>query len=184
MGIALDGHAPCVIAKREQKKVKYRTTGNKNQVTVIACVNASGQCIPPFINFYAKRLNMEWRKDDVGTAYGLSAKGCVDSELLKGWLSEYFLAHAVGSHPLLLVLDGHSSHYQPELILYARKFSIILFCLPPHITHESQPLDTSVFKSLKQNWQHACYNFIQSNPSLAITKYRFSGLFNEAYGKP
>ena len=42
MGIALDGHAPRVVAKRGQKKVRYRTSGNKNQVTVIACVNASG----------------------------------------------------------------------------------------------------------------------------------------------
>ena len=75
-GIALDGHAPRVIAKKGQKKVRYRTTGNKNQVFIIACVNSSGQCIPPFVDFDAKRLNMEWRNDEVvGTAYGLSAKG-------------------------------------------------------------------------------------------------------------
>ena len=183
-GIALDGHAPRVIAKRGQKKVRYRTTGNKNQITVIACVSASGQCIPPFVIFDAKRMNMEWRKDEVvGTAYGLSAKGWVDSELFRGWLSEHFLAHAVGARPLLLLLDGHSSHYQPELISFAREFGIIIFYLPPHTTHESQPLDASVFKSLKQNWQNACHNFIQSNPSMSITKCRFSGLFNEAWGK-
>ena len=139
---------------------------------MIACVSASGQCIPPFVIFDAKRLNMEWRNDEVvGTAYGLSANGWVDSELFKGWLSEHFVAHAVGARPLLLLLDGHSSHYQPELISYAREFGIIIFCLPLHTTHESQPLDASVFKSLKQNWQNACHNFIQSNPSLAITKY-------------
>ena len=45
------------------------------------------------------------------------------------------------------------------------------------------PLDASVFKPLKQNWQNACHNFIQSNPSLSITKCRFSGLFNEAWSK-
>ena len=130
-------------------------------------------------------LNMKWRKDEVfGTAYGLSTKGWVDSELFRGWLSEHFLAHAVGARPLLLLLDGHSSHYQPDLITYTRELGIIIiFCLPLHTTHESQPLDASVFKSLKQNWQHTCHKFIQSNPSLAITKYRFSGLFSEAWGK-
>ena len=103
-GIALDGHAPRVVAKRGQKKVRYRTTGNKKQVTVVACVNASGQCIPPFVIFDAKRLNMQWRKGEViGTAYGLSQKGWVDSELFRGWLSEYFLVHAVGARPLLLL---------------------------------------------------------------------------------
>ena len=58
-GITSDGHAPRVIAKRGQKKVRYRTTGNKNQITVIACVSASGQCIAPFVIFDAKRMNTQ-----------------------------------------------------------------------------------------------------------------------------
>ena len=118
-----------------------------------------------------------------GTSYGLSEKGWVDSKLFKGWLSEHFLANAVGVRPILLLLDGHSLHYQPEYVSFAREYGIILFCLPPHMTHESQPLDASVFKLLKQNWQNTCHNFIQSNPSLSITKCRFSGLFNEAWSK-
>ena len=100
---------------------------------------------------------MEWRKDEVvETAYSLSTKGWVDFELFRGWLSEHFLAHAVGARPLLLPLDDHSSHYQPELTTYAREFGIIIFCLPSQTTHKSQPLDANVFKLLKQNWQHAC----------------------------
>ena len=174
-GIALDGHASRIVAKRGQKKVKYRTSGNINQITVIACVSASGQCIPPFVIFDAKWLNMEWRKDEVvGTSYGLSDNGWVDSELFRGWLSEHFHSHAVSNRPVLLLLDGQSLHYQLELISYAKQYKV----------HESQPqLDASIFRSLKQNWQHACHNFIQSNPSLAITKYRFSSLFKEAWGK-
>ena len=85
----------------------------------------------------------------------MSAKGWVDSELFRGWLMDHFLQYAVAARPLLLVLDGHSSHYQPELVQYAKEKDVILFCLPPHTTHESQPLDISVFKPLKQNWQNA-----------------------------
>ena len=149
---------------------------------MITCVSASSQCIPPFVIFDAKRLSMDWRNYEiVGTSYGLSDKGWVDSELFRGWLEEHFLAHAVGSRPILLLLNEHSSHYQPQLIEHAKKFVVIIFCLPPHTTHESQPLDASVFKSLKQNWQQVCHQFTQSNPSLAITKYRFSGLLYEAW---
>ena len=91
-GIALDGHAPEVVAKRGQKEVRYRISGNQSQITVIVCVSASGQCIPLFVIFDAKRLNMEWRNSEVvGTAYGLSTKGWVDSELFRGWLAEHFL---------------------------------------------------------------------------------------------
>lgn len=131
-GICLDGHAPRVVALKGQKKVRYRTSGNKNQVTVIACVSASGQCIPPFVIFDAKRLNQDWRKGEVaGTSYGLSDNGWVDTELFKGWLVEHFNENAVGSRPILLLMDGHSSHFQPEIIEFARKYKIIMFCLPP-----------------------------------------------------
>ena len=183
-GMCLDAHAPRVLALKGQKKVRHRTSGNKNQITVIACLSASGQCIPPFVIFDAKRLNLDWRKDEVvGTSYGLSSNGWVDSELFKGWLVQHFVANAVGDCPILLLLDGHSSHFQPDLIQFARQYGIIMFCLPPHTTHESQPLDTSVFKSLKHNWNCACQSFIQSHPSQAITKYHFSGLLNQAWGK-
>ena len=56
-------------------------------------------------------------------------------------------------------------------------------CLPPHSTHESQPLDASVFKPLKQNWNDACSKFMQQNPGKVITKYNFSPLLNEAWNK-
>ena len=153
-GISLDGHAPRVIALKGQKKVRYRTSGNKNQITVIACVSASGQCIPPFVIFDAKRLNNDWRKDEVpGCSYGLSDKGWVDSGLFKG---EHFIEHAVSARPLLLLLDGHSSYYQPELINFTKQYEIVLFCLPTHTTHENQPLDASILKSLN-HWQAVCY---------------------------
>ena len=77
----------------------------------------------------------------------VSNNGWVDSELFRDSLSA-FPTHAVGAHPLLLLLDGHSSHYQPQLIEYVREFGVIMFCLPPQTTNESQPLDASVSKSL------------------------------------
>ena len=73
-----------------------------------------------------------------GTRYGLSDTGWVDTYLFKKWLKDHLLEHAVASRPLPLILDGHGSHYQPELIKYARDNGVILLCLPPHTTHESQ----------------------------------------------
>ena len=70
----------------------------------------------------------------------------MDTELFKSWLKDHLLKYAVGNRPLLLVLDGHSTHYQPELIKYAKSNDVVLICLSPHTTHESQPLDASMFK--------------------------------------
>ena len=183
-GMPLNHSAPKIVTGRGHKKVRYRTSGNKSQITVIGCVSATGHAIPPFVIFDSKSLNMEWREGEVpGTSYGLSNKGWVDTELFRGWLTDHFLEHAVGVRPLLVLLDGHSSHFQPDLIRFAREHDIILFCLPPHTTHESQPLDASVFKPLKQNWQDACHDYVQTHPGKAVTKYQFSELLHKAWDR-
>jgi len=181
-GMPLDHRPPKVVAQRGQKKVRCRTSGNRSQVTVIACVSATGHSIPPYVIFDAKGMNYEWMKGEVpGTRYAVSDTGWVDTELFKGWLVMHLLKHAVAGRPLLLVLDGHSTHYQPETIKFAQQNGVIMMCLPPHTTHESQPLDASVFKPLKQNWHKACHKFVQRNPGKVITKYDFSPLLHEAW---
>ena len=181
-GMPLDHRPPKIVTRKGQKKVRYRTSGNKSQITVIGCISAVGQAIPPFVIFDAKNLNVEWTNGEVpGTTYGLSEKGWVDTELFRGWLVDHFLKHAVATRPLFLLLDGHSSHYQPELIHFAKDHDIVLFCLPPHTTHESQPLDTTVFGPLKQHWRSVCHEYMQSNPGKLVTKYQFSPLLNKAW---
>ena len=124
----LEHHSPHVLAREGQRKVRYRTSGNKSQVTVIGCINAAGQAIPPFVIFDAKSLNMEWTKGEVvGTMYGLSSRGWVDMELFKGWCSDHFFNYAVPACPLLLLLDGHGSHYNPEAIRLAKENDVIMF---------------------------------------------------------
>jgi len=93
----LNHSAPKIITGRGHKKVRYRTSGNKSQITVIGCVSTTGHAIPLFVIFDSKSLNMEWRKDEVpGTSYELSSKVWVDTELFRGWLTDHFLEHAVG----------------------------------------------------------------------------------------
>ena len=137
-GIPFDHKTPNVITEKNVKKVRYRTSGRKGQVTIVACASAAGQVIPPMIIFDAKNLQHAWTKGEVpGTKYGLSEKGWINCDLFEGWLAEHFLQHAVSSRPLLLLLDGHSTHFQPEVVRYARKHDVIMLCLPPHTTHES-----------------------------------------------
>lgn len=50
-GMPLDHRPPKVVTKKGQKKVRCRTSGNKSQITVISCVSATGQVVPPFVIF-------------------------------------------------------------------------------------------------------------------------------------
>ena len=81
--------------------------------------------------------------------YGCSDKGWNTIQLFESWLSDHFLTNAVSARPLMLILDGYSTHNQPDVIHYAREKDVIILCLPPHTTHETQPLDFAKFSPLK-----------------------------------
>ena len=183
-GIPLDHRSPCVLARKGQKKVRYSSTGNKSQITVVGCINAIGQALPPFIVFDAKHLNMQWAVGEVpGTTFGLSDSGWMDMILFKKWFLKHFLCHVGSGRPVLLLMDGHSSHYNIEAVTLARTNDVILFTLVPHTTHEMQPLDTAVFAPLKTHWQDSCHCYLQSHPGTLITKYQFNQVFSEAWLK-
>ena len=74
------------------------------------------------------------------------------------------------------LLDGHST---PNVARYGKENHIIMLCLPPHTTHETQPLDCGVFAPLKSHWTWECHDFIQRNPGKVITKCNF--LFSQAW---
>ena len=50
-GIPLDPKPPKVLCKKGQKKIRYRSSGNKSQITVLGCANAIGQSMPPLCYF-------------------------------------------------------------------------------------------------------------------------------------
>ena len=59
-----------------------------------------------------------WTANEVpGTGYEFSDKGWTTTDLFEGWLTEHFFEFAVCGSPLLLLLAGHSAHYQPEVII-------------------------------------------------------------------
>ncbi len=69
--------------------------------------------------------------------------GCLTKN---GLFDLWFNHHAPAARPILLLLDGHSSHYTPSFI---KKERVIAFCLPPHTSHITQPLDKGPFSPLK-----------------------------------
>lgn len=137
---------------------------------------------PPFVIFDRKTLNPELTTGDIpGTLYGLSNKGWINQELFKGWFYQHFLPSVPSVRPLLLIMDGHSSHFCPEIIRMSARDKIILFTLPPHTTHISQPLDRGCFAPLKVCWKKVCHLFYSNNPGRIITRYDFFSLFAEAW---
>ena len=82
---------------------------------------------------------------------------------------------------MLLLLDGHSTHFTPEAIQASKKHGIEVIALPPHTTHQAQPLDVSFFKSLKSHWSNVCHEYMSENVGHVVTKFQFSALFSKAW---
>ena len=146
------------------------STGTNGQVTVLACYNAAGYTIPATVIFDRKTLKPERTSGEVpGTMYGLSSSGWVDTELFELWFCQ---AHTPPARPLLLLIDGHSSHYQPGFVKKAAEEQVIVFCLPPHTTHCTQPLDKGCFGPLKMFWHH-----LATNTEKIVTRFQSSQQF-------
>ena len=59
---------------------------------------------------------------------------------------------------------------------------VIVFVLPPHTSHLSQPLDRGCFSPSKSYWKKVCHQFYsKNNAQKNITSYDFVGLFSEAW---
>ena len=141
-GMPLNPKSFKTIHVRGDRNPLAASSGNKSQITVHACVSASGNYLPPMVIWDRKTLKWEWTIGEVpGTLNGLSPKGWMDMDLFEKWFNGHFLRYAPSVRPLLLLLDGHSSHFSPVAVKMAAEEQVIMFALPPNTTHLSQPLD-------------------------------------------
>ena len=183
-GLPLNPKCLKVIDEVGSKNPSYLTGNSKSQITVLACTSAAGYALPPFVIFARKSINPALTKGEVpGTLYGLSETGWMNRELFNHWLIEHFLLYAPPTRPLLLLLDGHSTHYCPETIKVAAENEVIMCALPPHTTHLTQPLDRGCFAPLKVVWRQVCHEFSVQNPGKVVTQYEFCSLFAKAWYK-
>ena len=181
-GMPLDPCPPKVITQKGIKHSVSITTGDKAQITTLACCCAAGYVIPPLVVFDRKKLKSEMTVGEVpGTMYGLSSNGWMDTELFELWFKHHFFMHVPSCRPILLMMDGHSTHFQPSVVRMAAKEEVILFCLPPHSIHLTQPLDKGCFGPLKSAWKEVCHDFLIKNPGKVVTRYEFSALFGKAW---
>ena len=157
------------------------SSGDKTHITVLVCVLASGYTLPPMVIYKRKYLTPELIRGEIeGAIYELS----LSADLFYEWFHQHFLEYAPSVRPLLLLLDGHSSHYNPVFIrCKAYESGVIVFCLPLHTTHLCQPLDVTCFHSLKTYWDNACDQYMFPNPSRVVTIYQFSQLLSIAWNQ-
>ena len=150
--------------------------------TIMTCVSASGNVLPPMMIFPRKRAIPDSFKVGAvpNTLFLNSTNGWINSELYLEWL-KFFRNNIPPTRPVLLIQDGHTSHMSIEAIEYCKSNEIYILCLPSHTTHILQPLDIGVFKSFKSNFSKACTNYMSKNPGRVITPEFLASLVVEAW---
>ena len=87
----------------------------------------------------------------LGTRYAVSSNSWMTTSAYIDWLRNMLLPSLPDERPILLILDGHSSHVSYEVRQLAISNGVHMLKLPPHLTNLLQPLDVGVFKSMKAN---------------------------------
>lgn len=85
-------------------------------------------------------------------------------------MKKIFLKYSVADRPILLLVNGHSTHLTLDVVDLARDNNIILLCLPPHTTQGLQPLDVLVFKSLKAHFSTGLQEWSFTRKDFVVTK--------------
>ncbi|CAB3252682.1 unnamed protein product [Arctia plantaginis] len=182
-GMPLSNRPPNIIAQKGAKDVVSMTSVERGEnVTVLACMNAAGQYIPPFVLFKGVRKREDFLLGmPPGTEVVMTEKGWVTEEAFKLWLQHFNRYRTPGK--VVLILDGHASHTSYSVVDLCDSFEIELVLLPPHTSHGLQPLDVSFFKPLKTYYHQKATSWQHSHPNQGITKVAFGALFQQAWNQ-
>ena len=178
-------HAPGkVVAPKGVKQVGAMTSGERGaNITVISCVNAIGNAIPPMMIF--PRVNFR----DIMLKG--APPGTIGQAHKSGWSNGekflIFLRHLISQikpskeEPILLLLDNHESHATIEAVTLAKESGIVMLTFPPHTSHKLQPLDRTVFGSFKKYYGTACSEWMLSNGGKPLSIYNVAECVGKAY---
>jgi hypothetical protein len=172
-----------VTGSEKPGKRKKLQPGDREWVTLVQGVGATGKRTPPFLIFAGKVLISNWFHDlPRDWVIQVSPTGWTNNDLALAWLN-HFDSHAkpVGVYRLLIV-DGHESHCSVAFQDLCKEKNIITICMPPHSSHLLQPLDVACFSPLKRSYGDEISALARSRIH-HINKQTFLPAFKAAFEK-
>jgi hypothetical protein len=177
-----------VLVKKGSKRVYNRVANDEKEcLTVLVNVSASGKIAPPMVLYPYKRLPKNLSLT-VPPTWGI---GCTES----GWMNmEAFYEYVANvfykwllenkiTMPVVLFMDGHTSHISLPLSLFCKEKGIILVALLPNSTHILQPLDVGVFRPVKGTWKEIVHEFRVNNNYAKLKRTDFAKEVQKCFDK-
>lgn len=165
--------------KGDKNIYQHVNCDEKECLTVLLTGNAGGELAPPMIVFKYERIPKDLAMS-VPSSWGIgkSANGWMCGETFYEYLSNIFHPWLVQKRitlPVILFIDGHSSHLTLHTSKFCDENGIILISLHPNSTHLIQPMDVAVFRTLKESWRNAVHEWrlqnVNKSPILRKTDF-------------
>jgi len=176
---------------RSKKILGANQDGNREFISLLACICADGTAVPPGLIYQGESGDLQdvWLDDFDSSSelayFGVSKKGWTNEELGMSWLTKIFdrnTKEKAGNSRRLLIVDGHSSHVNIKFINYCDRNRIILAVLPPHSTHRLQPLDVGIFAPLATAYSNGIDKLMHRSLGFSrMTKRMFWPIFRAAW---
>jgi hypothetical protein len=132
-----------VIAKRGSRVVHSIIPDEREWLSCLVYINATGSSIPSFYNIFRGR---RFRKNyiehcEAGATMAMQKRAWMTAYLFSTWISHFIesVSSLGGISPTrrhLLILDGHNSHVTLEVV---KEAGLDLLTLPSHTSHALQP---------------------------------------------
>ncbi|KAK9679096.1 DDE superfamily endonuclease [Popillia japonica] len=171
---------------RGKRQVGALTSAERGSlVTLVLCMNAAGNFVPPMFIFPRKKSSELLKKGaPAGSLFAFHPSGWIQTELFTKWFDHFVeKAKPSATKPILLTLDGHHTHTRNlDVVLKAKDNFVTILCLPPHSTHKLQPLDKTVMGGLKTFYNEEVRVFIRTE-NRAVTHFDMCQLVGRAYLK-
>ncbi|KAG8180984.1 hypothetical protein JTE90_024732 [Oedothorax gibbosus] len=184
-GLGTDSRTTKVFVPRKSRIAYLKSAdAGKAMYSVLFCVSASGNFLPPLTVFKSQHLYESWTKGGPpGAWYSCTESGWMHDMVFESWMG-HFVKHVEQlEKPVLLIFDGHGSHLTYKTIKQAIDNEIIIICLPPNTSHALQPLDVGVFAPVKRSWRKILKTWYRESRLQKISKATFPYLLKQLFEK-
>lgn len=151
-----------VIVPSKTKRPLVKQDESTEHVTIMTCVSASGELMPPLFIFPLKTLPLEL--DDFVAQGRMTIagqpEGWINREIFIEWTKQFVLfvkerrsKFKTPNANAILFVDAHNSREAPEALKLMKDNQITCVTYPPDSTHILQAVDVGIFSPFKSYLQ-------------------------------
>ncbi|XP_055610839.1 uncharacterized protein LOC129757592 [Uranotaenia lowii] len=183
--IVVVSHTSKIVAQKGVRQTSGVSSAERGtNTTVVFAMSAAGSFVPPMFIFARQRMHETLKKAaPTGAIFDCAPKGWSNAKCFEKWFDHFlkFTRHTE-EEPILLILDGHSSHTRNFCVLEkATENHVRILSISPHTSHKLQPLDVAFMAPLKANYSTAVGHFLRRQPGSVVGIHDVAGLVNEAF---